>query len=428
MTSKTYRNPFLIFLPFLLYYVYHIVKHRYPELYGDEGRYISFAHNLLHGFYSPPAPDLNLWNGPGYPIFIALLKMLHVPDLRLSLSNAVLLYLSVVFLYQSLRLFVRERIALLFSLLWALNPNMIEISLSVYTEVFTAFLVSAIIYTISLHYITGKKHFLIITGLLIGVLALTKVLIGYVLLIGLLAGIGLLLFKKLRPRGLNTIYIFLTALVVTAPYLIYTHHLTGKVFYWGNAGGMSLYWMSTPFNDEYGDWKEDNLKNSQFPLQFGSAEGDLLLRNNHEAEIKHIIQFKGVARDSAYKAAAIKNIKQNPRKFLRNYYFNFSRMLFGFPYSYSYQESNGITDILTGSLLFWAVVAATIISLIHYRKLIYPVVYCLVFTVVYLALSGVVSAYPRMLDVAVPMLLFWIAYVCDKLVISRLQIKPVSAD
>lgn len=44
------------------------------------------------------------------------------------------------------------------------------------------------------------------------------------------------------------------ALLICSPYLVYTYALTGKIFYWGNSGGLSLYWMSSPHPQEFGDW------------------------------------------------------------------------------------------------------------------------------------------------------------------------------
>lgn len=72
---KLIRNPFLLFSPFLLFFVvigyldgsktvtgYIMDNHLFT---GDEGRYYTFAQNLLNGFYSPPAPNIDLWGGPG---------------------------------------------------------------------------------------------------------------------------------------------------------------------------------------------------------------------------------------------------------------------------------------------------------------------------------------------------------------------------
>lgn len=97
MNIKLKRNPFLLFSPFLLYYVYYILKHKWPVLYGDEPRYIGFAVNLLHGFYSPPAPGINLWNGPGYPIVLMPCAALHLPVIFYLLLNALFYYFSIIY-------------------------------------------------------------------------------------------------------------------------------------------------------------------------------------------------------------------------------------------------------------------------------------------------------------------------------------------
>ena len=46
---------------------------------GDDGRYLSFANNLLNGFYSLPKPNINLWNGPGYPLYLVPFLALSIP-------------------------------------------------------------------------------------------------------------------------------------------------------------------------------------------------------------------------------------------------------------------------------------------------------------------------------------------------------------
>jgi 4-amino-4-deoxy-L-arabinose transferase-like glycosyltransferase len=387
-------------------------------LYGDEGRYIGFAQNLFHGFYSPAAPNINLWNGPGYPLVLMPFIALHIPSIYLSLSNALFMYLSVVFLYQACSLLISKRIALFCALLWAIYPNMVEMCLSVYTEVFTSFMISALLYAVALFYKKQHIGYLVAIGLILGFITLTKIIFGYVLLVGLLMSLTAMVIKQWQKGAINSVYIMLVAFMVTAPYLFYTYKLTHKFFYWGNSGGMSLYWMSTPFDNEYGDWKEDNLHNPTFPTAYGTREGDSLLRKNHQQEINHINTYVGVQRDSAYKAIAIHNIKQYPGKYRHNYYYNVSRMFFDFPYSYYYHNSREITNILTGSLLLWCMVVGLVISIINFRILIYPIKLCLLITAIYLLLTSALSAYPRQLDIVVPVLLFWLAFMTDKVVVG----------
>ena len=415
MNIKFKRNPFLLFSPFLLYYVYYILKHKWPVLYGDEPRYIDFAKNLLHGFYSPLAPGINLWNGPGYPIALMPCAALHLPIIFYPLLNALFYYCSIIFLYKALTHVARERIALFFAIIWAFYFNIYTYLPAVLTEIFSAFLISAFVYSVVLFYKGGKFKHLLLSGFLLGFLTLTKIIFGYVLLSGLLVCLVLLIFGKVKRNYQSSVYIILIAFITTAPYLLYTYSLTGRFFYWGNSGGMSLYWMSTPHNLEYGDWKLSSLTNLMSPQPFNTTEGDSLLKANHSAEITSILKHEGVEQDDLFKAAAMRNIRAAPKKFIKNYFYNLSRMLFDFPYSYSYQIPQTITNIITGSLVFWASVMALIVSVINRRKTTYAVKFVMLIFVLYFLISGLVSAYARQFDVMMPVVLFWIGYMADKL-------------
>jgi hypothetical protein len=410
MVKKFIHNPWFIFSPFLFYYAYYIIKNKWPSLYGDEIRYVDFAHNLIHGFYSPPAPHINLCSGPGYPVILAPLIALHIPVIYITLMNALYQYLAIVFLYKALSLVANSKIALLCGLLLAIYPNALSILPILYTEAFTCFLVSSFIYCITLSYIKGNIKYSGIAAFILGYLTLTKIIFGYVLIICLVVFLILLLFKKNKSYYLKPANILLMAFAVSAPYLAYTYHITGKAFYWGNSGGMSLYWMSTPYEHEYGDWKVPDLSNNQYPQLFKSAETDSILKKNHSKEIAFILGHNEIEQDELFKQKAIGNIKNYPLKFIKNYYYNFSRMLFNFPYSYSYQDGAIVRNIIIGSLILWASLSGVILTWLNWRRIIFPVKFMLLITGVYLLLSGALSAYPRQLDVIVPVLLFWIGY------------------
>ncbi|WP_295676512.1 glycosyltransferase family 39 protein [uncultured Mucilaginibacter sp.] len=410
MIKKLTRNPWFIFLPFLFYYAYVVIINKWPTLYGDEIRYVDFAHNLIHGYYSPSPPHINLWNGPGYPIILVPFIAVHVPVLYITLLNAVYQYLAVVFLYKASKLITSHRIALIAALLLAVYPDDQAVLPILYTEAFTSFMVSLLIYFVAVGYTKEKSKFIVLAGLVLGFITLTKIIFGYVLIICLAACLFMLLFKKSRAYYLNPVKILLIAFVVTLPYLVYTYSLTGKAFYWGDSGGMSLYWMSSPYDHEYGDWKVPDLTNNQYPVLFKSAEAVNLLKKNHSKEIKAILKHDEFEQDVLFKQKAIDNIKNHPFKFLKNYYYNFSRMLFNFPYSYSYQDGAIVENIIIGSLILWASVAGIILSWLNWRRIISPMKFMLLLTGVYLALSGALSSYPRQLDVMVPVLLLWMSY------------------
>ncbi len=423
MVRKYVHNPFLIFSPFLIFYCYFITINKWPKLYGDEIRYWEFAKNLLHGFYSPPMPHINLWNGPGYPLFLVLFVALHVPALYITLINALFLYLAIVFLHKSLLIVSNFKIATIAGLLLAIYPNTQAILPILYTEALTIFLISIFAYIILIYNINQKKWYGVTAGLLLGYLVLTKIIFGYVILIGLLICLIRLLFKKQWELHLKPVLILFIAFMVTVPYLFYTYQLTNKLFYWGNSGGMSLYWMSSPYQNEYGDWKLPDLSNSQYPNLFPSAEVAAILKKNHNKELSFILKHNELEQDALFKKAAINNIKKSPLKFLSNYFSNCSRMLFNFPYSYSFQDAAIIRNILTGSLILWGSVLALIITFFNWRRLITPVKFLLMLSGIYFLLSGALSAYPRQLDVMMPILLFWMGYVAGNLKKVSLKFK-----
>jgi len=421
MFKKLTRSPFFIFLPFICYYIYVVKISKWPKLYGDEIRYVDFSKNLLHGFYSPPMPHIDLWNGPGYPIILMPFVGLNIPDLYITLSNAIFLYLAVVFLYKATALVATRTIALVPALMLAIYPNALSMLPILYTEAFTCFLVSLLVFLINKAYLRGTRFYIVTAGLVLGYLVLTKIILGYVVVVCLIVCIALLFFKKQRFYLRKAITLLAIAFVFCTPYLAYTWHLTGKLMYWGNSGGMSLYWMSTPFNHEYGDWKIPNLENKQYPTLFKSAEVVTLLKKNHAKEIIGILKHNELEQDELFKQAAIANIKKNPMKFLENYKYNISRMLFNFPYSYSFQDGVILGNIIRGSMTLWATLIGMCLTFYNWRRVIFPVKLLLLITSVYLLMSGIVSAYPRQLDVFIPVFLFWFGFLAAN--VKRVDLK-----
>ncbi len=179
--------------------------------------------------------------------------------------------------------------------------------------------------------------------------------------------------------------------------------------------------MSTPYEHEYGDWKLPELTNNQYPTLFKSAETIAILKKNHAKELNFILKHNEIEQDELFKQKAISNIKKDPLKFVKNYYYNFSRMLFNFPYSYAYQDGAIVPNLITGSLILWASVIGLIATWINRRSIVFPVKLLLLITGIYLLLSGTLSAYPRQLDIMMPVLLFWTGYLAVN--IKRINLK-----
>jgi hypothetical protein len=81
----------IVTMAYLSIYIFMLYASRFsPDCIADECRYISFAENLLNGFYSPPSPNINLWSGPGFPIILMPLVSLHADRSILILLNVLI--------------------------------------------------------------------------------------------------------------------------------------------------------------------------------------------------------------------------------------------------------------------------------------------------------------------------------------------------
>lgn len=371
-----------------------------------------FAQNLLHGFYSPPAPDINLWNGPGYPIVLMPFVGLHLPLICLTLLNVVFYYLSIVFLFKALQLIVTFRKAFVFSLFWACFLNAYQKIPRIYSETFTIFLISLLIFWLLKAFLNKSNKYLFLSGFIIGCIVLTKIIFAYVLVI-MLFGSGLLwIINRKAIHFRRGVLILLIALAATSPYLIYTYHLTGRIFYWGNSGGMSLYWMSTPYKGEFGDYWH-----GESPVW-------------HQKDFAAIADYKGIERDDALKKIAFNNIKAHPLKYAQNWLANIGRLFFNFPYtpaSDSYQNVGSPLRSLVllpfNAIVFLLMIYSIFITLINWKNIEYYIRFLFCFVFLYLGASSLLGAYSRQFYVIVPILLFWIAYIVNKSLTIKIEFK-----
>src|SRR3989304_6007256 len=323
-------------LPFLLLYIVIVVLGYSGPMTGDEGRYYLFTKNLLNGFYSPSPPNINLWSGPGYPIVLIPFVALGLPRICITLLNACFHYFSVVYLFKSLKNCISQNNSLVLTICWGLYFVAYQELDFIVSECLTMFLITIFMYylIVSLKYKSNLN--LVLCGLSFGYLSLTKIIFGYVLLSMLTLAVFNFTIKR-DANYLKIVRIFSFALLLNLPYLTYTYVLTGKYFYWGNSGGMSLYWMSTPFIGEYGDWRLTDTR-GHF-IEYSGSAGDPRLVENHKKDIEYVTSLPVIEQDDAYKKLAFENIKGHPVKYLQNIMSNFGRLLFGVPFSYEYQRN-----------------------------------------------------------------------------------------
>lgn len=401
-------NPFVGFLPFLLLYLCIVLFSSEKQLEGDEGRYLWFAENLLKGYYSPEGAEFNLWNGPGYPLFLVPFVFFGASKLLIALFNALFLYLSLPLIYASLTKYTSGKSALLGAIAFGLWVPGYDLLGMIMTEYLTVFLISLTVYFLT--HIQNKYHTYYL-GLVLGYLVLIKVIMAYVLLLSLIIALVTIALRKtehLRSYALAIILAFL----VTAPYQYYTKQLTGKYFYWANSGGMSLYWMSAVDNQEFGDWNSIHL--DAYCWEGSPLCNTSYFEKNHGTFFENMRTLPPTERDAAYKNAAIENIKAEPFKFVQNVYANLSRMFFNYPESYMFPRLTNIIRLFPGSILFTFMLVTIGVGFRYLRKLPIELIAVLLFSLIYLGGSALLSAYPRILYVMLPAIFTFGTYILDR--------------
>lgn len=430
-------RPSLLFLPFLFFYFVFIYFTSSSGLHGDEARHISYVENLSNGYYSPPAPCVELEVGPGYPLFLLPFYGLKAPFLLMRMLNGLLLYFSIVLLYKTLRRNVRLRIALLASFFWAFYFNAVDYIGLLYSESLGIFLLAAFVYLLSKAFQSKSVTDAYLSGLTLAALILTKVVFGYVLLM-MLGGMS---FMWLFHRG-NSLYrlglkVLAIAFIAVSPYLAYTYSLTGRLFYWSTAGGINLYPMATPYADEYGSYlpaptspDDEVVRLLEKSGRTKASGGNLNLINrtvyvkgymdsinaHHGDNYREFNRFNGVQRDDAFKQKAMELIRKHPVKFIQNCISNTGRIFFNFPYSYSAQKPSTLVRLPLSGAILLMMLLAVYPTLRNWRNLAFPVRFLLLFGSVYLGGSVLGSAETRMFTLILPVFILWVAVVLDRTV------------
>ncbi len=417
LQTKLKKNPYLIFLPFLAMYIIIALTHPTNGLHGDEGRYLIYARYMIDGFL--PATDTNfdhLGDGPGYPIILIPFIALHIPLIWITILNAILLYLSIILLFKTAVKFLSFRASLIISLFWALYINSYEYIGKILPEIFALFLICLLVFSVSnIFELQKSKKYFYLSGFLVGWIALTKPIFGYVVACMLIGAVFLWVLNRGSKNYRTTVMVLLIALVTTIPYLIHTYKVTGKVFYWSTFGGTNLYWSTDLDENGYGSWFPDLSSKLDSASRPDFAKGfDEQIKQLHQKDFAEINKYNGAAQDDAFKRIALKNIQSNPTKFIQNCISNVGRLLFNFPYSYKLQTPytlvrlpfNGLIVVL-GLFCIWP-------TFKNWKSIDFFIRFMLILSFVYFGGSILASAETRMFTVIVPILLLSIGYILQK--------------
>lgn len=392
-------------------------------LQGDEGRYLKFSENLLNGYYANPELDQGfLWNGPGYPIILVPFKFFNFPFILIKVLNSIFLFFGVIFLYKSLRFNLNHKISLFFSYVGGItHPFFFKSITLILTESLCFFLISISLYYFLKYMNTRNKKYIYIFGISSGFLILTKVFFSYVFLVLGVLSVLLFLFYDKKEKFLLKLSFY--PFIICIPYLIYTYSLTGKIFYWSDAGGNTLYCMSTPFEGEYGDWFPITVDESSFienlsKKSFHSFKPNTL-KKNHLTFFKSIDSLNGINKDVILKNQALDNIFENKIKFLKNIVYNFGRVSIGYPLTSTYKNPLITISYVFHFSLLLTPLLISIFLIVYKNNLDFKII--LSFFSIFLILTLLLPAGPRFIFPIYPIIIF----IVSTLLINQSKIIPV---
>lgn len=402
---KKWRGFIPLFLIYLLITIF-LSKNIYQ---GDESRYVNFSKNILNGYYANP--DLKpgfLWNGPGYPIIIAPFTYFKAPSIYLKLLNSILLFFGVILLYKSLRFKLNHNKSLILSYISGLTHPYFFLSITlILTESLAFFLISLSLYSFIRFSYYKKKKDLLVFSLSSGFLILTKVFFSYVFLLCGIISIFFWTVSRNKKKLSYLVKLSLTPLLICLPYLFYTYSLTGKMFYWSDAGGSALYPMSTPYEGEYGDWFPSKESVGELNKSRTATFKKNTLKENHLGFIKSLSELNGVEKDQRLKEKAIENIKSNKFKFFKNIIYNFGRVSIRYPFTNREIKPLFLLLFTFHFLLLLIPLLVSIKKIIF--KLIYPNIIILTFFSIFLIETLILSSDSRFIFPIYPILIYIIS-------------------
>jgi hypothetical protein len=381
-----------------------------PGLAGDQAGFVENARSLLYG-PAPETADRRLWWGPGYPLALTPFVALGLPWIAAKLMNAGLLFGAILYFRATLARYLGASIATLTAALLGVYPPFMRELPFLVSESLTVFVMAGFMYHFSQSYAMGirTRSHMFAAAAFLAYLALTKVFFGYVIAASLLLAAGAYILARRRPLR-RALAISALALLFCAPYLAYTYSLTGKPFYWGTSGGMSLYFMSTPYANEFGSW---------FSADDVQTRPELARHREFFASIEGLT---GAQRDDAFKRQAIENIRRHPRKYLANIAANIGRLLFSYPFSFGPHSMSTFFYLVPNMFLVVLAVLSLPPALLRPREIPFEIWALVVFALIAFCGSSLLSAYDRQFRPLAPALFLWLAFIAARVV--RIGLRP----
>jgi hypothetical protein len=382
----------------LLYVVVCVITQPGPGAVNDEGAMLAGADRLAEGRYAVRGADhvAYLWHGPGMPLLLAPLRALDVPLPAIRvLVGPLLLFAALVVFHRALRLHLAPGAALAGTLALGLYGPAMQPLRTVHKEPLAMLLVAAAMLFAGRGIARGRRRDLLLAGLALGALVMVRLEYGWGLmaLLGLCAVWAVRARDRARPR--RAAAVLAIGLGACLPWLAYTHEVSGRIAYWGNAGGESLFWMSP----------------TGVPGETGEFHGVRTVFRDpalapYRPLLRRLERLAPLDRDLALQRLARANMTAHPREYARNVAANSARLWFLVPTRPAppagtvllYATFNGALLLACG----WALLAV-----LRRRPVMPPEAPALLaFAVVGVALHVPPSADPRMLLPVVPVLVW----------------------
>lgn len=413
------RRGIIKLLPLILLYSVIVIWFSENTLFGDENRHLQYASNLSQGYYtSQDNPELR--NGPGYPILMLSLSSWDAPYIAYKFLNALLMFLATVLFYKSLLLYITPVRALFLSYLFGTYPPLLRYMIYIYSESLSIFLACAFAYFFlkRINNESSKNLNTILSCLFLGYLAMTKVIFGYVILTAAVLFLIYFIFKRSKKVKISLL-IVIGSFMTCLPYLAYTYSITGEMFYWGSGGGEILYWRSSPYPNEYGDWISRDValgkvKNKHFD--------HITPYENHGSFLESLEPYSNFERDVLYKEAAITNMRNHPLKYVKNTAASGIRLFFNYPYSYTAQSPSSLFYIIPNGILLALTLLAFLLALSRPASIQFEIWFLGMIALITLGGLTMGNGMARYLLPVIPFLGIFVIYVLDRMVKLKLAI------
>ncbi len=391
------KRDILKFTPLLILYIFLVILFSSTSFEGDEGGYVGLANSLLQGYAS--LKEATLWWGLGYPLVLTPFILLKLTWFWAKIFNGFFLFGSIIYFYNTVNIYIDKKYATIISFCLGLYPHFLIDIYKLYTESLVYFLISGFLFHFCKLY---RKHenarfHLLIASFYLGYLALTKIFFGYVILAGLILFLIFLIWQN-NENTRKTVFVYLFALILCIPYLLHTYSRTGKIFYWGTSGGMSLYWMSTSYNkDELGSW---------FSFKDVRERPEL---SSHRDFFNKLIGLSDIELDESFKKQAIENIIQDPVTYFINWIANLERMVFSQPYSYRSQKIYIL--MLPNMFIFVPFIVSIYPAILKRKDIPFEINALMIFFLIAFSGTSLVSAYDRQIRPLVPIVFLWLSFI-----------------